>query len=178
MTLERLRAIVPPPDAPVETGSEDGWPKVEAALGTALPDDYKRLTALYGSGKFDDFLWLFNPFTPGEDGNLLEERDAVLAAYAETRARFPERLPWPPFPEPGGVLPLGRSDNGDELYWVTGAAPDDWPLALVEARAASHELHRTTVTGFLAALADGTLRSRILPPEVLERDEHVFEPFG
>jgi hypothetical protein len=76
------------------------------------------------------------------------------------------------------VLPAGRSDNGDELYWVTGAAPDDWPLALVEARAASHELHRTTVTGFLAALADGTLRSRILPPEVLERDEHVFEPFG
>ena len=93
MTLERLRAIVPPPEAPVEAGSEDGWPKVEAALGTALPDDYKRFTQLYGSGKFDDFLWLFNPFTAGEDGNLLDEKDAVLAAYAETRAKFPERLP-------------------------------------------------------------------------------------
>jgi hypothetical protein len=28
------------------------------------------------------------------------------------------------------VLPLGRTDNGDELYWVTDGDPDDWPVAL------------------------------------------------
>ena len=47
----------------------------------------------------------------------------MLAAYRQTRARFPERLPLPPFPEQGGVLPLGRTDNGDELYWVTQGPP-------------------------------------------------------
>jgi hypothetical protein len=78
----------------------------------------------------DDFLYLFNPFAAGQDGNLLAEKDRVLAAYRQTRARFPDRLPLPPFPEPGGVLPLGRTDNGDELYWVTDGDPDDWPVAL------------------------------------------------
>ncbi len=178
MTLERLRAIVPPPPEPVEAGRAEEWPAVEAALGTALPDDYKRFTEQYGSGKFDDFLYLFNPFAPaGQDGNLLYEKDAVLAAYTETRAKFPDRLPWPPFPEAGGVLPLGRSDNGDELYWVTDPVPADWTVALVEARAASHELHRTPVTGFLADLVGGALQTQILPPEVLRREVHTFEPF-
>jgi hypothetical protein len=177
MTLERLRELAPPPAEPVEPGRPEGWPKVEADLGAALPADYKAFTELYGSGKFDDFLWLFNPFTPGEDGNLLHEKEAVLAAYAETRKRHPERLPLPPFPEPGGVLPLGRSDNGDELYWLTEGEPDAWTVVLLETRATSQEHHRVPVTGFLAELAGGTLATKVFPPEIVERPEHVFEPF-
>jgi hypothetical protein len=103
----------------VEPGQPDSWAEVEAALGTGLPSDFKSFTELYGSGKVDDFLYLFNPFTAGQDGNLLAEKDRVLESYRQTRARFPERLPLPAFPNPGGVLPLGRTDNGDELYWVT-----------------------------------------------------------
>ena len=178
MTLERLRELVPPPAEPVEAGQPEGWPRVEAALGTALPGDFKAFTELYGSGKLDDFLWLFNPFTAGEDGNLLHEKDAVLAAYTETRQRFPDRLPLPAFPEPGGVLPLGRSDNGDELYWLTEGAPDGWTVVLLETRATRQELHPVPVTGFLADLAGGTLTTQVFPPEILERPEHVFEPFA
>jgi hypothetical protein len=176
--LDRLRSLLPPPADPVEPGRPDGWAGVEAALGTGLPDDFKAFTELYGSGKVDDFLYLFNPFAEGEDGNLLFERDRVLAAYAETRAHFPGRLPLPPFPEPGGVLPLGRTDNGDELYWVTGDAPAGWPLALLESRAASQEIHTMPVTAFLAALAAGELDTRILPDAIVHRPTHAFTPFG
>jgi hypothetical protein len=101
----------------------------------------------------------------------------VLAAYAQTRSRFPDRLPLPPFPEPGGVLPLGRTDNGDELYWVTGGDPGDWPVLLLESRAARQEVHRLPVTGFLAALAAGELTTRVLPDEVVHRPSHQFTPF-
>jgi hypothetical protein len=176
--LARLEQLLPPPDDPVEPGRPDGWAEVEATLGTGLPSDFKAFTERYGSGTVDDFLSLFNPFAAGQDGNLLVEKDRVVAAYRQTRARFPDRLPLPPFPEPGGVLPLGRTDNGDELYWVTEGHPDDWPVALVESRATFQEVHRMPVTGFLAALAANQLTSRVLPGSVLGRPSHQFTPLG
>jgi hypothetical protein len=176
--LERLRQLLPPPADPVEPGRPDSWAEVEAAIGTQLPTDFKAFTELYGSGMVDDFLYLFNPFAAGKDGNLLIEKDRVLAAYRQSRARFPDRLPLPPFPEEGGVLPLGRTENGDELYWVTEGHPDDWPVALLASRAALQELHRMPVTGFLAALAAYQLASRVLPDDVLGRPSHHFTPLG
>jgi hypothetical protein len=174
--LERLRQLLPPPADPVEPGRPDGWAEVEGALGTGLPSDFKAFTELYGSGMVDDFLYLFNPFTAGQDGNLLAEKDRVLDGYRQTRAQFPDRLPQPPFPDPGGVLPLGRTDNGDELYWVTAGPPDGWPLLLLESRAALQETYRMPVTGFLDTLAANQLTSRILPRKVLDRPSHQFSP--
>jgi hypothetical protein len=176
--LERLREQLPPPAHPVEPGRPDGWAEVEGALGTGLPSDFKAFTELYGSGMVDDFLYLFNPFAAGEDGNLLFEKDRVLAGYRQIRAKYPERLALPPFPEEGGVLPLGRTDNGDELYWVTEGDPDGWPVALLESRAALQEVHPMPVTGLLAALAANQLTSRILPTDVLDRPSHQFTPLG
>ena len=176
--VERLRQLLPPPADPVEPGRPEGWAEVEAALRTGLPSDFKAFTELYGSGTVDDFLYLFNPFAAGPDGNLLAEKDRVLAGYRQTRARFPERLPMPPFPDPGGVLPLGRTDNGDELYWVTQGDPDGWPVALLESRAARQEVHPMPVTEFLAALAANQLTSRILPGDLIGRPSHQFTPLG
>jgi hypothetical protein len=176
MSLDRLRELAPPPSKPVESGSQDGWEKVERKLGTPLPADYKALTNLYGSGTFDDFLYLFNPFAKGEDGNLLHERGAVLEGYATSREKFPDRYPLPPFPEPGGVLPLGRTENGDELYWVTEGEPDAWPVMVLGSRGARQETHRLTITGFLAALLGGELETSLFPEDVRKRDEHAFTP--
>jgi hypothetical protein len=176
--LERLRELLPPPADPVEPGRPEGWAEVEAALGTGLPGDFKAFTELYGSGTVDGFLYLFNPFAAGQDGNLLAEKDRALEGYRQTRARYPERLPLPPFPDLGGVLPLGRTDNGDELYWVTDGDPDGWPVALLEPRAARQEVPPMPVTGFLAALAANQLTSRILPAGLIGRPSHQFTPLG
>lgn len=177
MSLDRLREIVAPPAAPTETGDPDRWPAVEEAMGTPLPADFRAYTATYGSGAFDGFLYLFNPFAPDGPGNLVHERDATLRAYTETRERFPDRLPLPPFPEPGGVLPLGRSDNGDELYWVTSGKPDDWQVTVLASRAARQETHAMTVTAFLATLLAGELTTRMFPDSFLDRRPHTFVIF-
>ena len=166
--LQRLTALVPPPPEPVEPAEEARWPEIEQALGTALPSDYKALLATYGSGTFDEELWLFSPFAPPGDGNLLDECPAVLADYAESRRRFPD---------PGGVLPLGRSDTGNELYWVTEGQPDDWPVALFGSRSPRHEVHPGGIVAFLAALAAGELDTRLLPEGLRRRDRHSFTPF-
>ncbi len=174
--LERLREIAPPPGEPLEAGDPRRWPEVEAALGTALPDDYKAFIELYGSGKFDDFLYLLNPFARDASGSLLHERDTMLAAYAETRAKFPERLPLPPYPEPGGLLPLGRSDNGNELYWLTEGEPAAWGVVAFAARSTRHEIHHHPVTGFLARLLSAELETSVLPERFQRRTEHRFVP--
>jgi SMI1-KNR4 cell-wall len=176
MGLERLRSIVPPPAEPLEAGAPDQWPRVEAELGTRLPDDFKRFTELYGSGKFDDFLYLLNPFAADPAGNLVAARDTMLAAYAETRAKFPDRLPLPPYPEPGGLLPLGRSDNGNELYWLTEGEPSSWAVVAFAGRSTRHEIHRHPVTRFLALLLSGALETKVFPDSFLRRGSHQFVP--
>ncbi|HZD00111.1 MAG TPA: SMI1/KNR4 family protein [Actinomycetes bacterium] len=176
MALDRLRAIAPPPAEPLEPGVPERWSEVEAALGTALPDDFKAFTELYGSGKFDDFLYLLNPFARDEAGNLLHEKDAMLAAYAETRAKFPERLPLPPYPEPRGLLPLGRSDNGNELYWLTQGTPSAWGVVAFGARSTRHEVHHHPITEFLARLLSAQLDTRVFPESFVRRTAHEFVP--
>jgi hypothetical protein len=176
MGLDELRSIVPPPADPLEAGRPDRWPEVEAKLGTALPDDFKAFTERYGSGKFDDFLYLFNPFAADPAGNLLAASDTVLAAYRGSRAKFPNRLPLPPWPEPGGLLPLGRSDNGNELYWLTEGPPPSWPVVAFAGRSTRHEVHRHPVTGFLALLLSGELATSVFPDSFLRRRPHRFVP--
>ena len=75
------------------------------------------------------------------------------------------------------MLPVGRTENGDELYWVTDGQPDGWPVVLVASRAALQEVHPMSVTGFLAALAANQLTSRVLPQDLLRRPGHRFTPF-
>jgi hypothetical protein len=176
MDLDRLREAAPPPAEPLEPGRPEAWPGVEAELGTALPEDFKRFTEVYGSGKFDDFLYLFNPFAADAAGNLVAARDTMLAAYRETREKFPDRLPLPPWPEPGGLLPLGRSDNGNELYWLTEGSPDAWPVVAFAGRSTRHEVHRHPVTGFLALLLSGELATSVFPDGFLRRSSHEFIP--
>jgi hypothetical protein len=61
---------------------------------------------------------------------------------------------------------------------VTQGHADDWPVALVESRAALQELHAMPVPGFLTALAANQLTSRILPADVLGRPRHQFTPLN
>jgi hypothetical protein len=35
------------------------------------------------------------------------------------------------WPAPGGLLPLGTTDNGDQRYWLTAGAPQAWPLVVL-----------------------------------------------
>lgn len=59
--LDALVGLCSPPTQPP---SQVDWTQVEAALGTALPTDYKHIVQTYGSGLFDDTIWLLAPTPP------------------------------------------------------------------------------------------------------------------
>lgn len=175
MDLARLIQLVPPPARPAATGSRPEWEAAGRALGSGLPDDYRALIGTYGAGRFDDFLVVFSPFTADGPGNLLHERQAVLDGYRRRRRAFPHRFPLPAHPEPGGLLPLGRTDNGDELFWLTTGHPERWAVVTFEARSADPERFPGGVVAFLVALFSGSERPSWLPEE-LSSLAHRFVP--
>ncbi len=57
--VDDLINLAPPPEWRINAGSPSEWDKVERALGTLLPDDYKLIINIYGSGHFNDLFFLF-----------------------------------------------------------------------------------------------------------------------
>jgi len=151
---------VPPPAAAPQSGA---WPEVEAKLGVALPDDYKSIVEIYGDHKWGDFLYLLNPFSDNVYLNLFTGLDSILDAERVSRAEFPEHYPLPLYPEPGGLLPLLATDNGDTGFWITQSSPEKWPILLKDARAPEFEVHFCHTALFLYQFTGGRLRTLIFP---------------
>lgn len=158
-TFERLLGLAPPPTAPVDAGSPERWGEIEHAVGTGLPDDYKRFINAYGSGEFCDLLWLLNPFSTGEGMNLLHRLGPISDHYRMGRDKyFPERCPYPIFPEPGGLLPLGGDTNGNNIFWITTGPPDRWSVVLYDWRGGyDSERHEMPLVEFLVGWLSGEI---------------------
>lgn len=67
-------------------------------------------------------------------------------------------MPYALFPEPGGLLVWGVTDNGDEFYWLTEGAPDDWTVVV----SSRHEWW--SYDGGALSLLGGLLRREIHCP--------------
>ena len=177
--INDLNDLAIPPIAPVDTGSSDGWRNVELKLGTELPADYRTIVSTYGAGLFSDFIFLLNPFHRSIYGNYHRQIGMTLEAYQSGRDSFPELCPpFPPFPEPNGLLPALQTENGDVGYWITDGLPSKWPLILCESRDLTRfDIFEFDLTTFLVEAIAGRLRTQIfgrLEPFACER---AFVPF-
>ncbi|MEV4561346.1 hypothetical protein AB0K51_30775 [Kitasatospora sp. NPDC049285] len=113
--VERLCAITG--WKPTERPSVD-WQAAEAALGTALPQEYKEVVDAFGPGSFDGYVDLLTPNGKGLD----------LINWSKT-APADRFAPLPTFPAPDGLLQWASSEQELELAWQTGAAdPSAWPV--------------------------------------------------
>lgn len=164
MTIDHLLAVMAPPVNPTEIPGPRAWKAVEGRLGMPLPIDYKEFIEIYGSGKIADFLWIFNPFSINENLNLEKQIENQARVLAELQL-YGESIPYRLFPERGGVLPFGITDNGDVLFWLTAGAPDDWVVVVNEARAPNWELYNFSMSGFLAAVLQRQVLCGIFPKD-------------
>lgn len=168
MTIEVLLRAVPPPAEPFE--AFDGpWDLIEKALRTALPQDYKDFVRIYGSGYFMELVRIPVARSREPLGRL------VTNAEFTSRTFFPEDLGTYSFwPTPGGFIPFGSTDFGDQLLWLPRGEPDNWRVVVWGRGFGTYETFDCDMTGFLAGLATGD----ILPeefPEILPC-EHLFTP--
>jgi hypothetical protein len=141
MTLRELEQIVPPPVVPLHPPTAEHWQALEAAVGP-LPSDYVELATKYGSGSFGaeegpgtffDLAYFLSPGHPkqrrGDIGALprmVDETDSLR----ELRQRFPDQVPTPVWPDPGGLLYAGGTTTRHAIYWKTKGKPDTWTCAV------------------------------------------------
>ena len=161
MSLDSLLGTLPLPQKPVEVPTSENWNTVEMQL-RQLPRDYKAFLDRFGTGNVSHFLWVLNPVSKNRHLNLLREMEPILSALRELREAG-EPCPNPLYPEPGGLLPFGKSDNGDALYWLTIGEPDQWPVVVNAARDPVYEKFECDMTDFLAGILTGRIRCSVFP---------------
>jgi hypothetical protein len=170
MTIERLMKAVPVPAAPFEAFSGP-WEPIEAELGTVLPQDYKDFVRLYGGGYFMEFLGICVPESQNANVRLVTRARIVSGIFSSMDEDWPYAL----WPAPGGLLSFGGTDNGDELFWDTRGAPDEWGVVVWDRGFGEFEAFDCGLTDFLAGLATGDIAPKEFPDDLLPCDA-LFEP--
>ncbi|MFD8322695.1 SMI1/KNR4 family protein [Kitasatospora purpeofusca] len=138
------------------------WSALEAALGSSVPADYKRLCELYPPFVLGDFLSVYFPVAGHE-----EKWPQALQEDLETAVEWCEDndpvVPLHPYPFPGGFLPWGGSNQGDLFLWSTSpAGPQEWTVTV--ASRSNVWWHCTGgLVQFLADLSGGALEPWSLP---------------
>jgi hypothetical protein len=180
MTLEALLNIMPKPAHPVETMDEGDWELYELVTGITLPADYKAYLSVYGTGLVGGIITPYNPFCKRISWKPSYTcRDWMREALAiqELKREFGEAVfPYAVYPEEGGVLPWGSTDDGDRLFWLTNSKPNEWTVLINEVRSPNFETFDYSMTGFLRAWIDGEIQSDIIPYDAIDHDL-LFEPF-
>jgi hypothetical protein len=174
MAIENLISIMPPPEAPIEA-SGTTWVSVESAVGTILPGDYRAFIEKYGSGRISGFVWIFNPFSKRQSINLVSQLSVQTDALKSLAQDFGEKCPYPLFPENDGLLPLGMTDNGDVIHWLTKGKPNDWKIVVNEARGPRYEEFDSNLTSFLWEILTRASRCNLLPRDFPQGSPN-FEP--
>jgi len=170
---DRLVAAFPPPR--VVARAVD-WAAFENEFGISLPTDYKLFIDSYGHGRFNGFLTVFLPFSPYEFVELDVQR-----SFAEGKADFwleYEQVGSTSLPvDPRQLLPVAGTDNGNTVYWNmrTPGAPDDWTIAVDQARNDQWYLFEGGIVSFLVATFVDRLRVPVFP-EDLSREASSFVP--
>src|SRR5262249_54774047 len=141
MSLAKLKKLIRPPDRPSEIGSLEHWRAVEGQLGTSLPRDYREFISTYGTGVFAHFYCVYSPFSKNKHLSLLRCAELVCRYNRQSREEFPERFPYPYFPEPDGLLPWGVDENGNDYFWLTQGAPSNWIVVEDENRGNGIQVH-------------------------------------
>jgi len=169
--LRRIDEMLNCPTVPLNAPTEAEWAEFEAAY-CKFPHDFKVFLSQFGTGCIDEFLWFLSPVSPNENLNLTVQLERQLQALRESCD-----LGLPLFPEEGGILPFGITDNGDLLAWRTHGIPDEWGVVVVDSRAPEYVEFRQSFSRLVAGLLSGETKCTLFPAD-FPSDRPKFRPAG
>lgn len=141
--LDRLARLMPPPAVEVAVPP---WELSRSEIGFDFPEDYRQFADLYGAGEITPseegaqlsvrvpHREVCRPGAPGGFKGFLEIHDTqVRPAFVFEGAdeEYWGGTVYPLYPDEGGLLSWGASDDGDVLFWKTGDPdPNRWPVVM------------------------------------------------
>lgn len=150
------------------------WKAVEAELGTALPVDYRALAGTCSDVDIGGFLSVFPPLSSSEDVfSLREFAEQTLGTLRKLREDLPAEVSHPLFPEQGGLLPWGVTDNNDFLWWLTRGEPDDWPVVVTDV--GQWWTHEGNMQSFLVGVLRKRIHCPLFPDDFPGEDENQVD---
>ncbi|MFE2753599.1 hypothetical protein ACFXGA_16550 [Actinosynnema sp. NPDC059335] len=153
-----------------------GWEEVERRLRTPLPADYKRFMARFPSGLLRDVLRIFNLVQSRTSlTRVVQDFEPAREVVGRHRDEFDS---YPPFPEPGGVVPFADDTAGGLLGWLPWTPdPDRWHVVRLSGNpVAGWTRTRRSMTAVVRELATSRSDRNVLGWDLAARDR-VFEPF-
>lgn len=119
--LEQLKTLIPPPPAVPRTG----WDDARREAGFDLPADYREFVDTYGAGVLMTRIVALRVHSPnpgvGLQGLLDWHTEQVRRLFtgAGTERSMWGGRPRPLFPDAGGLLAWGSTDESDHFFWLT-----------------------------------------------------------
>lgn len=174
MSIDELVAVVKPPAQPLEAGPVECWNEIQEKLGTKLPDDLRDFGLTYGTGSFSKLgIRVFNPFA----AVFLQWIEEEVGAWRDLKAaEGEEEIPFGVFPESPGLLPWGKDNNGNGLFWLAEGNPEQWPI-IVRGEPPKYARFELPLTSFLAQAFTGALVPKVIWSRVFKKGtKQKFEP--
>jgi hypothetical protein len=152
--LARLVALCPP-----------ARPLGLAESSMCIPPSHRALTDTYGTGCFDEFLWIYADGAENRHLDIASQTESVRSILREKKMPEIRTVLQTYGMTPEDLVQWGGTDNGDSLLWLPVGEPDQWPTIVIEAGQLSFTLLSGTSTAILLALLTRTATADAFPED-------------
>ncbi|MBD2806964.1 SMI1/KNR4 family protein [Xenorhabdus sp. ZM] len=172
MCINNLTNVLPLPIYPNDNGQGEKWPLIDESL--SFPKDYIEFITLYGTGRINDFITIFNLFSEDDYLNFFRQKEWIIGDFQSLVESDPDYFPFILYPNENGLLPIGVTDNGDYIFWVVSSENSDlWHVAVIASRAPEVEYRQENLTGFLAGVLSGKIKCMSFPDCFLTDKDNI-----
>ncbi|WP_328771222.1 hypothetical protein [Streptomyces sp. NBC_00286] len=172
--LRNLKALCPPP--PNLGPSHHERPE---RTGRNIPGNHDDLIAAYGTGCFDEFLWVFA--NGAENANLdIDTSTRVMQSILHGKAVPALREALSHYrTSPEELIQWGVTDNGDSFLWIPVGDAESWPTVVVQAGQLDFVISDKSSTGVILGLLAGALRISFFPEDFpSDQPEFLTDPYA
>ncbi|WND35433.1 hypothetical protein RI578_14520 [Streptomyces sp. BB1-1-1] len=168
--LSLLTTLCPPPANPA---------LARATGRITVPTSHKALVEIYGTGCFDEFLWIFAEGASSDQLDIAERtRDLRDMWRGKQLSAAHEDLGELSF-DADDLVQWGVTDNADLLVWISRGNPEEWPTAIIQAGSLRAVVSpRSSTAMILDVLTRATVVPFFPPDFPCDRPEFSSNPYG